>query len=413
MTAAATRSTLAPGDVRVANLARMTQELQDAGVLSRAELARRAGLSVPTAHRLIADLVELGLAQRKPAPEGDGRPGRPPVLYRFRDEIALLAAADIGNETTRLAVTTLSGRVLGRASMSSSRIRPPMARTLASRIRHLISQIPAPDEGLRAGVRTRWPASALAATGIGVAAVVDARGVLCAPPVHRSWDGIPLRASLTALLGCQVAVAQDDHLSPVAESSDHGTFPGASSLLVLEIGRGIGVGLTIDGEPVAGAGHRFGRIAGWPVSQTAGAGPLPGRTLGECLGARGLVRQYRAAGGSAAVRDGAGLAAAARAGDGPAEAVFEWAAREVGEIVTRLRLLCDPEAIVIGGGLSRAFDLLEPGVAAALPAGVPVARSVLGEQAVVTGAVLAARSLARYWLSEQLAPAPSRPANLA
>src|ERR1700734_1753982 len=99
MTAAATRPALALSDVRVTNLARMTRELQDAGALSRAELARRAGLSVPTAHRLIADLVELGLAQRKPAPEGDGRPGGPPVVYRFRDEIALLAAADIGNET--------------------------------------------------------------------------------------------------------------------------------------------------------------------------------------------------------------------------------------------------------------------------------------------------------------------------
>ena len=93
--------------------------------------------------------------------------------------------------------------------------------------------------------------------------------------------------------------------------------------------------------------------------------------------------------------------------------MFEWAAREVGEIVTRLRLLCDPEAIVIGGGLSRAFDLLRPGVSAALPAGVPVACSVLGDQAVVTGAVLAARALGRDWLSEQLAPASPPPGNLA
>jgi glucokinase len=413
MTGTVPRPTSALSDVKVANLARMTRELQDAGLLSRAELARRAGLSVPTAHRLIADLVELGLAERKPAPEGDGRPGRPPVVYRFRDEIALLAAADIGNETTRFAVTTLSGRVLGRASMSSGRLGQPLARTLASRIRQLITEVAAPDAGLRAAARPRWPVGALAATGIGIAAVVDARGVLRAPPVHRSWAGIPLRASLTALLGCQVAVAQDDHLSPVAESSEHGTFPGAASLLVLEIGRGIGVGLTIHGVPVAGAGHRFGRIAGWPVSQTAAAGPLPGRTLGECLGARGLVRQYRAAGGSAVIRDGAGLAAAARAGDRRAGAVFEWAAHEVGEIVARLRLLCDPEAIVIGGGLSRAFDLLEQGVSAALPAGVPVACSVLGDQAVVTGAVLTARALGRDWLSEQLAPASSAPGNLA
>ena len=109
------------------------------------------------------------------------------------------------------------------------------------------------------------------------------------------------------------------------------------------------------------------RLAG---ELTAAPGPLPGRTLGECLGAPGLVRQYQAAGGPAAVRDGAGLAAAARAGDELAGAVFGWAAREVGATVARLRLLCDPGAIVIGGGLAQAFDLLAPGLSDALPAGV-------------------------------------------
>ena len=75
-------------------------------------------------------------------------------------------------------------------------------------------------------------------------------------------------------------MAQDDHLSPIAESSDAGTFPGASSLLVIEIGRGIGVGMTLDGVPIAGAHRRFGRIAGWPVTSPAGTagtlGELPG-----------------------------------------------------------------------------------------------------------------------------------------
>ena len=100
------------------------------------------------------------------------------------------------------------------------------------------------------------------------------------------WDGLPLRDELGRQLGCEVTVAQDDHLSPIAESSDAGTFPGASSLLVIEIGRGIGVGMTLDGAPIAGAHRRFGRIAGWPVTDPAGA---PG-TLGECLVTGGLVR---------------------------------------------------------------------------------------------------------------------------
>ena len=401
----AVSSPLVPADVRLANLARVVQEMRDAqtlsrSALSRSDVARLAGISVATAHRLISDLAELGLVEEQPVASGasqlvTSRPGRPAVVYRFRDEAALLAAADVGNETTRLAVTTLSGRVLAAACLPSDGLGRPLAGTLARRIAELVSQVRA--RGQLAGA-----AGQLAAAGIGIASAVDADGVLRAPPIHKQWDGLPLRTSLATRLGCRVTVAQDDHLSPIAESSDEGTFPGASSLLVLEIGRGIGVGMTLRGEPVAGARQRFGRIAGWPVSGAAGPGPLPGRTLGEGLAVGGLVSQYQAAGGSRDVRDGAALAAAARSGDEVAGAVFGWAAREVADLVGRLHLLCDPEAVVIGGGLARSYDLLEPGLSA-LPGGLRVARSVLGEQAVVAGAVLVARSLAQSWLGERLA----------
>jgi glucokinase len=401
----AVSSPLVPADVRLANLARVVQEMRDAqtlsrSALSRSDVARLAGISVATAHRLISDLAELGLVEEQPVASGasqlvTSRPGRPAVVYRFRDEAALLAAADVGNETTRLAVTTLSGRVLAAACLPSDGLGRPLAGTLARRIAELVSQVRA--RGQLAGA-----AGQLAGAGIGIASAVDADGVLRAPPIHKQWDGLPLRTSLATRLGCRVTVAQDDHLSPIAESSDEGTFPGASSLLVLEIGRGIGVGMTLRGEPVAGARQRFGRIAGWPVSGAAGPGPLPGRTLGEGLAVGGLVSQYQAAGGSRDVRDGAALAAAARSGDEVAGAVFGWAAREVADLVGRLHLLCDPEAVVIGGGLARSYDLLEPGLSA-LPGGLRVARSVLGEQAVVAGAVLVARSLAQSWLGERLA----------
>jgi len=408
----AASSPLVPADVRLANLARVVQEMRDAQALSRSDVAlsrsdvaRLAGISVATAHRLISDLAGLGLVEEQPVASGGVRPGRPPVVYRFRDEAALLAAADVGNETTRLAVTTLSGRVLASACLPSDGLGRQLASTLAGRIAEMVSQIGARGQLAGAG-------SQLAGAGIGIASAVDADGVLRAPPIHERWDGLPLRTSLATRLGCRVTVAQDDHLSPIAESSEEGTFPGTSSLLVLEIGRGIGVGMTLRGEPVAGARHRFGRIAGWPVSGAAGLpglpgpgplpGPLPGRTLGECLAVGGLVRQYQAAGGSPDVRDGAALAAAARGGDEVAAAVFLWAAREVADLVGRLHLLCDPEAVVIGGGLARSYDLLEPALSA-LPGGLRVARSVLGEQAVVAGAVLVARSLAQSWLGERLA----------
>lgn len=397
LTSAAEGTTSVPADVRLANLGRVVRELRSAGALSRAEVACRSGVSVATGHRLISDLAESGLVQEQPLTSGPARLGRPPVVYRFRDDVALLAAADVGNESTRLAVTTLAGHTLASCSLSSDRLDDRLAGTLADQFAKLARRAAGPANAWRP----------LAGAGIGIASAVDADGILHAPPLHKSWDGLPVRETLAAQLGCQVSVAQDDHLSPVAESSDAGTFPGTSSLLVLEIGRGIGVGMTIGGAPVSGARQRFGRIAGWPVSSQPGSGrSLCGRTLGECLVAGGLVSQYQAAGGAPAVRDGAALAAAARVGDELAQAVFAWAAREIADLVVRLHLLCDPEAVVIGGGLARSYDLLEPAItAAARPRRLRVARSVLGDQAVIAGAVLAASSLAEGWLTDRMARA--------
>lgn len=379
------RPTYVPADVRLANLARIVHELRHIGALSRSDLARRVGVSLPTVHRLVSDLADIHLVEEE-SPEADSsRLGRPPVLYRFREDAALLAGMDVGNETTRLAITTLSGRVLASQAVTSDRLGRDLAGTLVAKITEMMAA-------------TGCSLGQLAGAGAGIAAAVDDAGILRAPPIHTEWDGLPLRDELSGRLGCDVAVAQDDHLSPIAESSDAGTFPGASSLLVVEIGRGIGVGMTLDGTPIAGTHHRFGRIAGWPVTDPAGTRG----TLGEFLVTGGLVSQYHGRGGTHDVRDGAALAAAARQGDKDAAEVFGWAAVSIADVVSRLQQLCDPQAIVIGGGLARAYDLLEPAMAPLLPAGLKIARSVLGEQAVVVGAVLVAGSFVDSWLNQRL-----------
>jgi predicted NBD/HSP70 family sugar kinase len=379
------RSTYVPADVRLANLARIVHELRHIGALSRSDLARRVGVSLPTVHRLVSDLAEIHLVEEE-SPEADGsRLGRPPVVYRFRDDAALLAGMDIGNETTRLAITTLGGRVLASQAVTSDRLGRDLGGTLIAKISDMVAA-------------TGHSLGQLAGVGVGIAAAVDDGGILRAPPIHTEWDGLPLRDELSSQLGCDVTVAQDDHLSPIAESSDAGTFPGASSLLVVEIGRGIGVGMTLDGAPIAGTHHRFGRIAGWPVTNLAGARG----TLGEFLVTSGLVSQYHDRGGAHDVRDGAALAAAARQGDADAQQVFGWAAGSIAAVVSQIQQLCDPQAVVIGGGLARAYDLLEPVMAPRLPTGLKVARSVLGEQAVVVGAVLVAGSFVESWLSKRL-----------
>ena len=169
---------------------------------------------------------------------------------------------------------------------------------------------------------------------------------------------------------------------------------------MLEIGTGIGAAMMVDGVTVMGAHGRFGRIAGWPVI-TPRRG-VAKSTLGASLVASGLVEDYHRREGRGQVFDGLSLFAAAAAGDAIADAVLAWAGREIAELVIRLHHLCDPACIVLGGGFARGFAVLEPHLRPHLPAEIALAPSVLGENAVAVGAILAALPFAETWVAQRL-----------
>jgi predicted NBD/HSP70 family sugar kinase len=384
------QATLAPPAMRLANLTRLLQEIRSENVISRSDLAQRTGLAAPTVHRLISDLVKLDLVTEEAPIVDEGRVGRPSWKYRISDRAAVLVGIDIGNETTRVVLASVSGDVIGRTSTLTRTIH----RDLVGGLVRMIEQLRA--DALR-------PEIPIAAIGIGVAAAVDpTTGVLSRPPRYKDWEGLPLAETLRARLDCRVEVEQDDHLASLAEGSEIGTAPGANSILVIEIGKGVGVGFTIGREPVKGARGRFGRIADWPIREVHGV-KLPGTTVSDCLSSDGLVAQYLARGGTAKVNDAASVATAARRGDSVATAVLSWAGRELADVIVRLKLLCDPEVVVFGGGLSNSFDLLQPHIEIALSGvSAPVLPSKLGSDAVLMGALLLAQSTIDSWFQERL-----------
>ena len=101
-----------PADMRVANLMRLLKELRQAETLSRSDLARLTHLGVPTVHRLIQDLLAAELIGEIPAVQDSTVRGRPAVMYRLLDHGVLVAGVDFGNETTRFAIASASGRIL-------------------------------------------------------------------------------------------------------------------------------------------------------------------------------------------------------------------------------------------------------------------------------------------------------------
>lgn len=383
------RLSMHPSDVRLSNALAIITALREERVASRTELARALGLSVPAVHRLISELVDIGLVDEVSESSNHGSLGRPATSYAFRESAGCLLGIDLGNESTRFLLSDISLDEKHSVVVPTASLSPEYVTSLArvvGEFRDVANQASAPLIGV----------------GVGVAASVDPEsGALRVGRHLRRLDGVRLARDLASLLGCRVAAGQDDHYSALAESSAFGTCPDARSLVVLEIGFGIGIGMSIDGVPLPGVRGRFGRVADWPTAQTV-LGRSTHGLLGDSLTGGGLVNQFHALGGDEAVDTGSSLFDLARSGDVVARRVVEWAAVEIVDCVRRLFSLCDPDAVVLGGGIARSYDFLAPMLESELPEGMVLRGSVLRERAVVTGALLEASKFVEDWLREQM-----------
>jgi predicted NBD/HSP70 family sugar kinase len=170
-------------------------------------------------------------------------------------------------------------------------------------------------------------------------------------------NGRPLKQDLEARLGREVRMANDANCFALSEAVD-GAARDAAVVFGVILGTGVGGGIVVGGRPIAGANA----IAGeW------GHNPLPAPRAQDLpaprcyCGREGCIETYlsgpalasdhaRVAGGNAPAEE---IVARAAAGDGACEATIgryeERLARALASVINVL----DPDAIVLGGGLSR------------------------------------------------------------
>lgn len=144
--------------------------------------------------------------------------------------------------------------------------------------------------------------------------------------------GRPLRADLERALGRPVRLANDANCFALSEATD-GAAAGASVVFGVILGTGVGGGIVVRGEVLAGANA----IAGeW------GHNPLPGENAGRpCYcGRRDCIETY--------------LSGPALAADGGAddEAALQRYERRLARALAQVINILDPDVIVLGGGVS-------------------------------------------------------------
>lgn len=215
--------------------------------------------------------------------------------------------------------------------------------------------------GLVHGIETELDAGLTVGVGI-PGTLTSATGLV--KNANSTWlIGRPLGRDLEAALGRPVRLANDANCFALSEASD-GAAAGLANVFGVILGTGVGGGVVIDGRIVVGAnaiGGEWGHNPlPWPrADELPGPRCYCGRTgcIETFLSGPGLAADHRAHGDGQA--SGEHIAAAAKAGDAACRATLDRHADRLARALAHVINILDPDAIVLGGGLSAIASLYE------------------------------------------------------
>ena len=364
--------------LRQLNARTVLEMIRSRGPVSRAEIARVAGLSKPTVSLALRALEEAGLVREASAAPTDG-PTYGAVFYEPNPGAAAVLAVDIGARYLRIALADVTGAVRAREDVVAGR---PTAE-------RLIVEIPEVAERLMAaaGVERERLAGAI----VGVPGVVDpGSGAVSLAENVPGLEGEPVAARLEEALGVPVKVHNDVNLAAIGER-DEGAGRGVRSFVFVSVGTGFGAGVIVGGELVTGSHGAAGELDLLRPAEDSDDDP-----------SAPAIRAYaEASAGERRPPDTVEIFEQARGGDGWALGIVEEVARRVCAHLVPIAAVVDPELIVLGGGIGSNGDLLVPRLrellSGALPFPPTVESSQLRDDAVLAGALALGVADAREW----------------
>jgi glucokinase len=176
--------------------------------------------------------------------------------------------------------------------------------------------------------------------GCGVPSVIDlATGTVLEVENIPAWKRVPLKARLEERFGVPVVVNNDANAFAVGEHV-FGKGRGVCDLVGMTLGTGLGSGVIINGRLYCGRNCGAGEL---------GAMPFKGMTVEDYCAGRFFLREAGVAGDVVHQR--------ALAGDREAIRLYEHYGRELAGAVMIAAYAYDPEAVILGGSISRAYPL--------------------------------------------------------
>jgi predicted NBD/HSP70 family sugar kinase len=356
-----------------------------------AEIVQDTGLSRPTVETVTDGLLSQGWLTVDDSDEGP-KPGRPARRFAFNASAGFVIGLDIGAHSVAAVVADLAGMTIASNRRSVATFTPGTERLRGTQslIHDLLRRAKAD------------PAKVLSLTVGTPGTITPDSGLIGKSPSMPGWAGTDLIGPLRRTLHCPITLENDANLAAVGERA-RGVAADSNDVLFLLLGERLGAGVIANGQLVRGRDGAAGELgyigARGAADRPAEYGPLESQVNAEAIVAMGH-REIKSSPNSELARlasEGHGfftaatISQAADLGDAAAIRVLAHAAKILARGIAPALLTLNPNLLVVGGGISRAGEVLRQQLSnevAKLVLYPPDVRiSALGDEAVLAGAV--------------------------
>lgn len=232
--------------------------------------------------------------------------------------------------------------------------------------------------------RNNVASSDIAAIGVNCGGPLDnKKGIIMSPPNLPGWDNIPIADMLYKEFGVKTVVENDANACALAEWK-FGAGRGYNNIIFLTFGTGLGAGLILDGRLYSGTNGNAGEVGHIRLSDFGPVGyGKSGSFEGFCSGggiaqlARTMVTEKLQMGQKVsfcpshdelAKITAQSVAEAALAGDALAREIYAVSGRYMGQGLSILIDVLNPEIVILGSIYVRSAKLLESYITQAIEA---------------------------------------------
>lgn len=330
--------------MKAMNRAAVTDALAKHGPVSQTQICEMTGLSRATVSNIMKELQGEELVYEAARAESKGG-GRRQVLMQLNAKAGYVIGVDLGGTKMAGAVTDLGGNQVLKARRPTRAEEGPDAVLdgLIAFIREMVAE---------SGI----DASKIRGVGVGVPGVVRSGGLVEWAPALQ-WRNLRLSRLLGEALPYPVFVENDVNLLALGEYW-YGAGQGCESMVCLAVGTGLGAGIIVGGQLLTGAHRAAGEVCNLIVDHTClGRGFQSFGCLEAYASGPGLVSIFDKTTGREMGLDAETVFDMARSGDATAARAVEEFTRHLGIALVALATVIDPEAVVLGGGVSQSADL--------------------------------------------------------